>query len=138
MAKAKSAIPEGFQSLTQYLIIDKADEFIGFIQKAFGAREKFTMRDEQGAIRHAEAYLGESIIEFAQANEQWGALPAGLHFYVKNSDEVYARALQAGGVSLYEPANRDYGDREAGIRDPAGNFWFISAHKTGNSFRPEI
>jgi uncharacterized glyoxalase superfamily protein PhnB len=72
--------------------------------------------------RHAEARLGDSIIEFADAGSTWNAMPAGLHYYVKNSDEVYAPALKAEATSLYEPTNRDYGDREAGVRDPAGNF----------------
>jgi uncharacterized glyoxalase superfamily protein PhnB len=137
MAKAKSAIPEGFRSLTQYLIVERAASFLDFIQKAFGATEKFVMRDDDGVIRHAEARIGESIIEFADASERYPAMPAGLHFYVRNSDEVYARALKAGGTSLYEPANRDYGDREGGVRDPAGNFWFISTHNAGSNYKPE-
>jgi PhnB protein len=138
MAKAKSAIPEGFRSLTPYLIVDGAKNFLEFIRNAFGASEKFLMCDENGAIRHAEARLGDSMIEFAEAGPGWSAMPAGLHHYVKNSDEVYARALKAGGTSLYEPANRDYGDREAGVRDPAGNFWFIATHTGGKDHRPEI
>jgi PhnB protein len=136
MAKAKSAIPEGFRSLTQYLILDKATDFLKFIESAFGATEKFQMRDSDGVIRHAEAQLGESVIEFAEAGGPWKAMPAGLHYYVKNSDEIYEQALKAGGTSLYEPANRDYGDREAGVRDPSGNFWFISTHTAGKSFKP--
>ncbi len=138
MAKAKSAIPEGFRSLTQYLILDHAAEFQKFIKGAFGSTERFVMRDGNGIIRHAEAQLGDSIIEFAEASGPWKAMPAGLHYYVKNSDEVYAQALKAGGTSLCEPANREYGDREAGIRDPSGNFWFISTHTAGNSYKPEI
>jgi uncharacterized glyoxalase superfamily protein PhnB len=138
MVKAKSTIPEGFRSLTPYLIVDSAKNFLEFIRDAFGAREKFLMRDKNGAIRHAEAGIGDSIIEFAEAGPGWSAMPAGLHHYVKNSDEVYALALKAGGTSLYEPANRDYGDREAGVRDPAGNFWFIATHTAGKSYRPEI
>ena len=137
MSKAKSAIPEGFRSLTQYLILENASGFVKFIEGAFGATEKFLMRDNDGVIRHAEAYLGESIIEFAEAAGQWKAMPSGLHYYVKNSDEVYAQALQSGGACLYEPANRDYGDREAGVRDPFGNFWFISTHAAGSNYRPE-
>src|SRR5262245_484947 len=111
MAKAKSAIPQGFRSLTQYLIVDKATEFLKFMEGAFGATENFLMRDSDGTIRHAEAQLGESVIEFAQAGGQWKAMPAGLHYYVKNADQVYAQALKAGGTSLCEPADRDYGDR---------------------------
>jgi PhnB protein len=138
MVKAKSAIPEGFRSLTPYLIVDSAKNFLEFIRNAFAASEKFLMRDKNGAIRHAEARIGDSIIEFAEASPGWSAMPAGLHHYVKNSDEVYARALKAGGTSLYEPANRDYGDREAGVRDSTGNFWFIATHTAGKSYRPEI
>jgi PhnB protein len=138
MAKAKSPIPEGFRSLTQYLILDNAAGFLKFIEQAFGATERFLMRDGDGIIRHAEAQLGESAIEFAESSGQWKAMPAGLHYYVKNSDEVYAQALKAGGTSLYEPANRDYGDREAGVRDPSGNLWFLSTHTAGKSYKPEI
>jgi PhnB protein len=138
MVKAKSAIPEGFRSLTPYLIVDSAKNFLEFLKNAFGAIEKFSMCDANGIVRHAEAHIGDSIIEFANAGAEWKAMPAGLHYYVKNSDEVYARALKAGGISLYEPASRDYGDREAGVRDPAGNFWFITTHTVGKSYRPEI
>jgi PhnB protein len=137
MAKSKCAIPEGFRSLTQYLILDKAAEFLKFIEGAFGAAEKFQMRDSDGIIRHAEAQLGESVIEFAEAGGPWKPMPAGLHYYVIDSDEIYQRALKAGGTSLYEPANRDYGDREAGVRDPSGNFWFIATHTAGKGYKPE-
>ena len=138
MAKAKSSVPEGFRSLTPYLIVPSANTFIDFMQNAFGASQKYVMRDVDGIVRHAEAHVGDSIIEFAEAGPGWSAMPAGLHYYVKNSDEVYAQALKAAGTSLYEPANRDYGDREAGVRDPAGNFWFIATHTIGKSYRPEI
>ena len=137
MGKAKSAVPEGFRSLTQYLIVDGAGKFFEFIQNAFGATEKFVARGENGLIQHAEARLDSSIIEFADANERYKAMPAGLHYYVKDSDEVYRRALQAGATSLNEPTNREYGDREAGVRDPGGNFWFISTHTAGNSYKPD-
>ena len=138
MTKAKSPIPEGFRSLTPYLILDNAAGFLRFIENAFCATQRFLMRDGDGIIRHAEAQLGDCVIEFAEASGQWKAMPAGLHYYVKNSDEVYAQALKAGGTSLYEPANRDYGDREAGVRDPSSNFWFISTHTAGKSYKPGI
>jgi len=138
MANAKSATPEGFRSLTPYLIVDGAKNFLEFIKNAFAATEKFVVSDAAGNIKHAEARIGDSIIEFADAGRGWNAMPAGLHYYVKNSDEVYARALAAGGTSLYEPANRDYGDREAGVHDPAGNLWFIATHVAGKSYKPEI
>jgi PhnB protein len=137
VTKAKNAIPEGFRSITPYLILPDPNTFLDFIRNAFGATEKYLMRDADGIVRHAEAIIGDSIVEFAGAGPGWSAMPAGLHLYVKNADHVYTRALEAGGTSLYEPANRGYGDREAGVRDPAGNFWFIATHTAGNTYRPE-
>jgi len=137
MSKAKSFIPEGFRSLTQYLIVDGAWPFLEFIQNAFLATERYMMRDPGGRVHHAAAQIGSSMIEFADAGPEWKAMPAGLHYYVRDCQETYERALQAGGISLYQPANRDYGDREAGVRDPAGNFWFIATH-LANGYKPEI
>jgi uncharacterized glyoxalase superfamily protein PhnB len=137
MTKAKSFIPEGFRSLTQYLILDGAAQFLEFIHHAFGATEKYMMRDPGGTVHHGAAGVGSSVIEFADAGPQWRAMPSGLHYYVRNCEETYARALAAGGVSLYPSANRDYGDREAGVRDPAGNFWFIATHLGANGYQPE-
>ncbi|HEX9233954.1 MAG TPA: hypothetical protein VF863_06035 [Candidatus Acidoferrum sp.] len=106
MAKAKSAIPEGFRSLTPYLIITGAATFLDFIQNAFGASEKYLMRDPNGIVRHAEARIGDAVIEFAEAGPGWSAMPAGLHLYVKNADDVYARALKAGEPRLWRPGGR--------------------------------
>ena len=137
MTKATSAIPEGFHSVTPYLIVDGAKPFLQFITVAFGATERFTMAGPDGIIRHAESRIGDSILEFAQSGPTWSAMPGGLHYYVPDVDEVYSRALQAGGASLNEPTDRDYGDREAGIRDPAGNLWFIATQIGQKNYRPD-
>jgi uncharacterized glyoxalase superfamily protein PhnB len=57
--------------------------------------------------------------------------PTGLHLYVPDADQVYQRALDAGAESLYAPVDQAYGDREAGVRDVAGNHWYIATHQTG-------
>jgi PhnB protein len=64
-------------------------------------------------------------------------MPAALHLYVKNADETYQRALQAGATSLYEPRDMEYSDREGGVTDPSGNQWYIATHKAGEHFAPE-
>lgn len=137
MTKAKSAIPDGFRSLTQYLILDGATQFLEFIQNAFGATEKFIIRDSDGKVRHAEACLGHSMIEFADAGPQWKAMPSGLHYYVPDADAVYAKALKAGATSLRAPTDQPYGDREGDVRDPSGNFWFIATHTAGKTYKPD-
>ena len=75
MAKAKSAIPEGFRSLTPYLIVDGAKNFLEFIKNAFAATEKFVASGAAGNIKHAEARIGDSIIEFADAGRDGTLCP---------------------------------------------------------------
>jgi PhnB protein len=58
-------------------------------------------------------------------------MPTALHVYVPDADSVYQRALEAGASSLEEPIDQFYGDREAGVRDPSGNVWWIATHKLG-------
>ena len=137
MAKASSPVPAGFHSLTPYLILDHVDRFLEFVGAGLNATEKFLMRDGQGVIRHGELQLAGSILEFAQANPDWPAMPGGLHFYVKDVDAAYGQAIRAGATSLYPPASRDYGDREAGIRDVSGNIWFLATHTAGDSHIPQ-
>ena len=63
-------------------------------------------------------------------------MPTAIHFYTPDADAVYRRALAAGAVSIEEPTDQPYGDREAGVRDLAGNQWYIATHK-GERYAPE-
>jgi PhnB protein len=55
-------------------------------------------------------------------------MPAMIHLYVEDCDETYERALAAGATSEREPTDQFYGDRSAGVRDSAGNLWWIATH----------
>lgn len=55
-------------------------------------------------------------------------MPSSIYLYVPNIDATYRQALEAGAISLMEPADQFYGDRSAGVRDPFGNHWFIATH----------
>jgi uncharacterized glyoxalase superfamily protein PhnB len=63
-----------------------------------------------------------------EATGQWKPRPSTLYLYVHDTDATYRRALEAGATSLMEPANQFYGDRNAGVQDPSGNFWWIATH----------
>lgn len=118
-------IPEGYQTVMPYLIMENAEAFFEFAQKVFGAQEKTRVMNE-GGVRHAEIFIGGSTIMFASATDQWGAQNAGLYVHVMNADETYETALQNGAQSIMPPANMDYG-RSSGIRDPFGNTWWITS-----------
>jgi PhnB protein len=117
--------PEGFRSLTPYLVIEGADRLVQFLKDAFNAEEVMAHLRDDGSIMHAELRLGDSMLELGQANEKWPAMPASLHLYVPDADATYQKALAAGGKSLSEPTDAEYGDRTAGIIDPSGNHWFL-------------
>ena len=122
------SIPEGFHTLTPHLHVQGADALMNFLQKAFGSSEIGRVMRPDGTIAHARVRIGDSMIEMAQTAGKWKPMPSALHFYVADTDSAYRHALSAGGDSLYEPADMFYGERSAGVVDPAGNHWYIATH----------
>ena len=127
---AVSPIPEGYHSVTPYLVVDGAARVLEFVQRAFGAEEKVRMDTPEGKIGHAEVTIGDSIVMIADppTSGQGAHMPAVLHVYVEDTDATYGKAIESGGTSLREPADQFYGDRMAGVEDPAGNPWWIATH----------
>ncbi len=121
-------IPEGFHSVTPYLMVRGAARFIDFLKDAFGAEEVLRMPGPEGNVMHAEVRVGDSIIMFSDASDQNPPTPAMLYLYVEDADAVYRRALQAGATSLAEPMDHFYGDRAGAVEDPCGNRWWIATH----------
>jgi uncharacterized glyoxalase superfamily protein PhnB len=121
-------IPEGYHTVTPYLITRQAAQVIEFAKAVFGAEEKFRMDNADGTVDHAEIIIGDSVVMLGEANERNPAMPTMLHLYVEDVDAVYERAMQAGATSTREPKNEFYGDRTAGIEDMSGNRWWIATH----------
>ncbi|HMC82538.1 MAG TPA: VOC family protein [Candidatus Polarisedimenticolia bacterium] len=123
-------IPQGYSSVTPYLVNEGAERVIRFLRQAFGAAERFPpMKRPDGTIMHAQMRIGDSVIMLAEASVEYRAMPSCFYLYVEDVDGTYRRALQAGAISVTEPKDQFYGDRSAGVRDPAGNFWWIATHK---------
>ena len=119
--------PEGYHSVTPYLI-GNAGKVLDFVKSTFDAQELFRMPGPNGTIGHAEFRIGDSPVMISDGGEGYPAKPCMLYVYVENVDEVYKRALAAGGVSKEEPTNKFYGDRTASVQDAAGNIWGIGTH----------
>jgi uncharacterized glyoxalase superfamily protein PhnB len=127
---AVKPIPDGYHTVTPYLIVRDAAKTIDFAKKAFGAEMVFEpMKTPDGRIMHAEFKIGDSRVMISDANEQHPPMTPMLHLYVPNIDAVYQRAVGAGGTSTMEPTDQFYGDRGASVRDPAGITWYIATHK---------
>lgn len=125
---AAKPIPDGFHSLTPYLVVDGANKLIDFVKEAFGAEEIHRSSMPDGRVMHAQVRIGDSFLMMGQSGGEHKPMPAMLYYYVDDTDAAYQRALAAGGVSIMEPADQFYGDRNAGIRDPFGNQWWIATH----------
>ena len=128
-ATATPHIPAGFSSVTPYVIVRGADEFIAFVKQAFGAEEIFRMNLPDGTIGHAKVRIGDSMLELSDGGEAYPPRPIAIHIYVPDADATYARATAAGAKTLIAPTDRPYGDREADVTDPFGNNWYIGTRK---------
>ncbi|MGH7506605.1 MAG: VOC family protein [Longimicrobiales bacterium] len=134
MARAK-AIPEGFHTLTPYLILRDAAKAIEFYRKAFDATEVSRHADDDGRIRHAEIRIGDSMVMLTEEASEWpewkspesrGGTPVHLYAYVEDADAMFARAIAAGATELLPIKDQPYGDRSGGVTDPFGHIWYIS------------
>ena len=125
-ATGASYIREGFRTVSPYVLVNGAAKFIEFLSEAFGATERGRVPVPGGKLMHAEVQLGDSVIEMSDGNEQFEPSPVTIHLTVPDAEEAYRRAVQAGAISLYEPAMQFYGEYEAGVRDPFGNEWYIT------------
>ena len=124
------------QALVPYLVVPDAGRLLAFLRDAFGATEILRVPRPGGGVQHAEVAIGDARIEMADGTAEYPSRAGALHLYVRDADGVYARALAAGGTPLYAPVDQPYGDREAGVRDPGGNSWFIATRR-GAAHRPE-
>lgn len=133
---AVKAIPDGYHSITPYLIVRDAAKAIEFYTAALGAVELFRMPTPDGKVMHAEIKIGDSIVMLGDENPAYGAVgpqtlggsPLGLMVYVPDVDARFAKALAAGGTEERPLTNQFYGDRSGTIVDPFGHKWTIATH----------
>ncbi len=128
MAISTKPIPDGYHTLTPYLIVQDAAKEIDFLKRAFDAQETHRSTLPDGSIIHAELKVGDSMIMIGNARESWNPKPCALYVYVKDVDAAFHKAVEAGGKSLQEPKDQFYGDRSGGVEDSNGNFWWIATH----------
>jgi PhnB protein len=129
-------IPEGYHSVTPYLVVDDAAEAIRFYARALGAEEvlRLPMGDR---IAHAEIKIGDSHVMLADENPEMGFLgpksrggcTSSLMVYVEDVDSAFARAIEAGGIEERPVRDEFYGDRVGTLLDPFGHRWTIGTHK---------
>jgi PhnB protein len=135
MANVKR-IPEGYHTITPYLIVRGASRAIEFYKQAFGAREIYRMEGPNGTVMHAEMQIGDSRFMLGDEQPSMGysapqpgtKVPVGLYIYVEDVDALAARAISA-GITVDRPvADQFYGDRTGAFTDPFGHSWSLATH----------
>jgi PhnB protein len=135
--KAVKPIPDGYHSVTPYLVVDDAAKAIDFYRRAFGAQEIMRMGGPQGKIGHAELKIGDSVImladEMPQAScrspKSLGGSAVGIFLYVTDVDTVFNQAVGAGAKAVMPLADQFWGDRYGKVTDPFGHEWSLATHK---------
>ncbi|HEX4387138.1 MAG TPA: VOC family protein [Steroidobacteraceae bacterium] len=133
---ATKPIPDGYHTVTPYLIINGASDAIDFYKRAFGATEIMRMPDPKGRIGHAEIRVGDSVIMMADEHHEMGyrgprslgGTSVSILLYVDNVDTVFDRAIKAGAKAQRPVADQFYGDRMGTLEDPFGHVWTIGTH----------
>ena len=120
--------PEGLRSVQPYLHLRDAHNMIPFMEAAFGAEAVGVHKSPQGMVLHATMRIGNATLEIGEAHGESQPKPCVLHVYVPDADAMYAQALEAGAVSVEPPADKPYGDRSAGVKDPFGNTWYLNTY----------
>ena len=121
-------IPEGFHTLTPYIIVEGALELVDFLKQVFDAKEVELVKLPDGALMHAELLVGTSMLMLGDAHGTHPIVNAMLYAYVEDVDAIYKRAIEAGAISVREPRDEFYGDRTGGVKDKWGNQWWFATH----------
>ena len=130
------AIPDGYHSVTPYLIISGAAAAIDFYKQAFGASELLRMPAPGEKIGHAEIKIGDSPLMLAdeapemgyKSPQTLGGSPVSIMIYVDDVDTVFDRAVAAGGKVQRPVKDQFYGDRMGTLEDPFGHIWHVATH----------
>ena len=129
-------IPDGYQAVTPYLIVDGAAQALEFYKQVFGATERMRMAAPNGRIGHAEMRIGDSAVMLAdevpdmgyRGPKAYGGSALSLMLYVDDVDATFRRALAAGAIERRAVQNQFYGDRSGTLEDPFGHTWTVSTH----------
>ena len=121
-------IAEGLHTVTLYLHPIGAQRQMDFLQRAFGSEEVMRHEAPDGMILHAKMRIGDSIIELGESRGDSKPMPPAVYLYVEDVDTLYERALRAGAVSVLPPTDQPYGDRNAWVKDPFDNMWYLATH----------
>jgi PhnB protein len=129
-------VPEGYTTLSLYLVVDGAAQAIDYYKRVFGATERGRFDGPDGKVAHAELQIGDTVLMLADPSEetsikaptQLGGTSAGIFLYVEDVDATVQRAVDAGATISQPVDDMFWGDRYGKVSDPFGHEWLIATH----------
>ena len=132
---AVKPVPDGYHTVTAYLIVDDGARAIDFYRAAFGAEELYRL-PMGGKVGHAEIRIGDTNL---MLSDEWpdmqalgpnkrGGATASFVIYGPDCDAAYARAVKAGAKPDRPPSDQFWGDRMGTVVDPFGHKWTLGTH----------
>jgi PhnB protein len=137
MTSNAKATPEGYHSITPFLVVKNCADAIEFYKKAFDAEERYRMNMPDGKVGHAELKIGDSVLMLADefpemkslSPKSIGGSPVSMYVYVQDVDAMFNNAVTAGATVLDGVKDQFWGDRHGRLEDPYGHLWSIATHK---------
>jgi len=131
-----SAIPEGFHSLTPYLIVKDANSALTFYQKAFNATAELELNTPDGGVAHAELKIGNSYLMLTEeypdmgfvGPQTLGGAGVSIMLYTEDAESLYEQAIEQGCEVVRPMMDQFYGDRAGTLKDPYGHVWTVGMH----------
>lgn len=129
-------IPEGFTTLTPYLIVDGAEAAIELYQKGLGATVLGVVKGPDGKVLNAQLQIGNAMLMLNDEFPDWGAIgpkkigntAVTMHMYVEDAQAAWDKALAAGFEVSMPLQVQPWGDLYGSLRDPFGHSWSIATH----------
>ena len=119
-------VPPGFTRLFPYLFVADAERYLNFLAEGLGGQIAGIHRNPDNTVANAHVVFGDTTIMVSEARDEFAPTQATYYLYVENADAATDRAEAAGATVIFAPADMDYGDRQSGVRDSAGNVWWLS------------
>jgi PhnB protein len=118
-------VPEGYTTVTPWMISRDTAGVLDFLHRAFGAEELARVQNPDGSVGHAEARIGDAVVMLFDGRPEWPATPCFLRLYLPDGDAAFRRALDAGATAVTGMTEMFWGDRVGRVRDPFGNVYSI-------------
>lgn len=127
-------IPPGFTTVFPYIFVKDAAAYLDFLEAGLGGAVTDVTKSANGAVRNAHVRFNDTTIMVSEAPPAFSGMRSTFYIYVENADIAMARAVSAGGVEQSSVKDQVYGDRQGGVRDPAGNIWWLSQRLTPGAY----